>query len=108
MKLNPSGRQVAIEPMKQSETTLGGVNLPQTAVKLLSEGKVIELGPNVDQKLFHNGIKVGDHVAFSAYAGSWVKLAVRRDNLSHDDNVKLIEDTDVLCIPTEIGVPSAA
>jgi chaperonin GroES len=104
MKINPTGCQVAIRPLRQAEKTLGGVHLPGTVIKLLSEGKVLELGPKVDQSLFHNGIKVGDHVAYSAYAGSWLKLAKNGDNVSLDDerNVKLVDDEDVLSIPTEI------
>lgn len=104
MKINPTGKQVAIRPLKQSEKTLGGVSLPDTAIKLLSEGVVLELGPKVDQSLYHNGLHVNDRVAYSAYAGSWLKLAKQGDSLSVDDerNIKLVDDEDVLSIPTDI------
>lgn len=103
MKINPTGRQVAIRPVKQAPKTQGGVDLPDTAIRLLTEGEVIELGPKVDQSLFHNGLKIGDHVAYSPYAGSWLKIAKNGDTLSLDDerNVKVIDDADVMSVPTE-------
>jgi co-chaperonin GroES (HSP10) len=103
MKINPTGNQVAIRPIKQAPTTPGGVHLPDTALKLLNEGVVLELGPKVDQSLYHQPIGPGTHVAYSRYAGSWLKIAREGDSLVEDDerNVKLVEDEDVLSVPSD-------
>ena len=103
MKLNPTGNQVAIEPIEQAAKTAGGIDLPDQLIKLLDEGKVLELGPTVDQKRFINGIKVGDRVVYSRYAGDWVKLARGNDQLSEaQHNIKILEDRDIRCVPSEI------
>ncbi|HEX3456634.1 MAG TPA: hypothetical protein VHR97_01650 [Candidatus Baltobacteraceae bacterium] len=103
MKFNPTANQVVLRPLTQAEQTQGGVFLPETAQKLLDEGIVVELGPQVDQSRFVNGIKPSDRVLVRRYAGSWLKLAKGNDQLgaSVEMNRLIIEDADVLIVPTD-------
>ena len=76
MAIKPLANRVIIEVLKQKETKIGGIIMPDTAKEKPQEGKVIAVGIG---KRDNNGslvpmeVKVGDTVLFSKYAGNEVK-----------------------------------
>jgi chaperonin GroES len=77
MAIKPLANRVVIEVLKQKETKIGGIIMPDTAKEKPQEGKVVAVGIGSranDGTLIPMEVKVGDTVLFSKYAGSEVKL----------------------------------
>ena len=74
LKLKPLGDSVIIEPsVVQSDTSPGGIIIPDTAKEKPQQGKVVAVGPGrtTDEgKLIDMPIKNGDSVIYSKYAGT--------------------------------------
>ena len=70
-KLSIFGPNVAIIPVEKETVTPGGVVLPEDAVELEREGVVHTLGADVPMSW---GVKEGDYVIFSSYAGFEIEL----------------------------------
>ncbi|QOR34692.1 co-chaperone GroES [Clostridium sp. 'deep sea'] len=76
MAIKPLANRVIIEVLKQKETKIGGIIMPDSAKEKPQEGKVIAVGIG---KRDNNGnlmpmeVKAGDSVLFSKYAGNEVK-----------------------------------
>jgi len=74
LKLKPLGDRVIIEPSEdQSDTSPGGIIIPDTAKEKPQQGKVVAVGPGrtTDEgKLIDMPIKNGDSVIYSKYAGT--------------------------------------
>lgn len=73
----PLGDRVVLEQLEDtSNTTPGGVFIPDNAKDKPQEGKVIAVGPGRttdDGKTVAITVKVGDTVVYSKYAGTEVK-----------------------------------
>ena len=74
LKVKPLGDRVIIEPSEdQSDTSPGGIIIPDTAKEKPQQGKVVAVGPGrtTDEgKLIDMPIKNGDSVIYSKYAGT--------------------------------------
>lgn len=77
MQLKPLADRIVVKVVSKEERTKGGLYLPDTAQEKPQEGEVIAVGSG---KVLENGqklpleVKVGDHIIFSKYAGTEVKL----------------------------------
>ena len=76
-KIKPLGDKVLVQSNTSTETTAGGIVLPDTAKERPQEGKVIAVGPG---RTLDSGEKVkisvaeGDTVIYSKYGGTEIKL----------------------------------
>ena len=76
--IKPLGDKVLVQPNTSTETTAGGIVLPDTAKERPQEGKVISVGPG---RTLDSGEKVavsvkeGDTVIYSKYGGTEIKDA---------------------------------
>ena len=74
--LKPLGDRVIIRPSAEEEKTKGGIFLPDTARDKPTEGEVLAVGPGrrlKDGRFAPLGVKVGDRVIHSKYAGTEIK-----------------------------------
>lgn len=74
--LKPLGDRVIIRPSAEEEKTKGGIFLPDTARDKPTEGDVVAVGPGrrlKDGGFAPLGVKVGDRVIHSKYAGTEIK-----------------------------------
>lgn len=73
MKIRPLGNRILVQQITTEEVTKSGILLPGSADNVKkAQGKIIELGSGKDvEKL---GLKVGDVVVFSNYAGTEVEV----------------------------------
>jgi chaperonin GroES len=75
--VKPLGDHVLVRRLEAEEKTKGGIVLPDTAKEKPREGKVIAVG---DGRILDSGervapgVKKGDRVLFSSYAGTEVKI----------------------------------
>ncbi len=75
--IKPLADRVVVKAITQEEKTKGGIVLPDTAKEKPIEGEVVAVGPG---RILDNGtkippeVKVGDHVIFSKYSGTEVKI----------------------------------
>jgi chaperonin GroES len=77
MNLIPLQDKIIVARVEAEEKTAGGILLPDNAKEKPKKGKVLALGTG---KMLEGGkvqafsVKVGDHVLFTSYAGSEVKV----------------------------------
>ena len=75
MKLVPLGDKVVLKQFEAEETTKGGIILAAKAQEKPQEATVIAVGDGqIDGKQIVMGVKEGDKVVYSKYAGTEVKL----------------------------------
>ncbi len=77
MSFRPLSDRILVERVEESETTKGGIIIPDTAKEKPAEGKVVATGNGrmgEDGKLLPMDVKVGDLVLFSKYGGTEVKI----------------------------------
>ena len=76
MKLRPLGDKVVLKYQEAEEKTQSGIILPDSAKEKPQEAVVIAVGPGKceDGKCQTMQVKEGDHVIFSEYAGTEVKM----------------------------------
>lgn len=94
LKLKPLGNRVLVQRSK-SQTSKGGILLPDSAQEKPREGKVLAVGPgkqNDEGTLEPLTVKVGDNVLFSSYSGTEVK------GQSHDEELLILAEDDILGI----------
>ncbi|MCR5692121.1 MAG: co-chaperone GroES [Eubacterium sp.] len=92
MKLVPLGDRVVLKQVDAEETTKSGIVLPGQAQEKPQQAEVVAVGPGgtVDGKEVTMQVKVGDHVIYSKYAGSDVKL--------EDQAYIIVRQNDILAI----------
>ena len=96
MKLKPLHDRVLIKRLEEEEVTAGGIIIPDSAKEKPMRGLVVAAGPGKkDDKgdTIKMGVKKGDTVLFSKYAGTEIKI----DGTEHlvmreDDILAVIED----------------
>ncbi len=71
MKVQPLDDRVLVKPGKAEERSSGGIILPDTVKEAPQEGTVIAVGTDEELK---NLISEGDHVLFSKFGGSEIKM----------------------------------
>lgn len=90
MKIQPLGERVLVEPLKEEETTKGGIIIPDTAKEKPQQGKVIAIGTG---KLDDNGkkipfnVKEGDTVLMPKYGGTEVKIDDKEYQIMREDDI---------------------
>lgn len=93
MNIQPLGDRVLVEPLKEEETTKGGIIIPDTAKEKPQQGKVIAVGTG---KLDDSGkkipfnVKKGDRVLMPKYGGTEVKI--------DDKEYQILREEDILGI----------
>ena len=92
-KLRPLNDKIVVKRLEAEEKTKGGIVLPDTAKEKPKEGKVVSVGSG---KLLKDGshadfqVKKNDHIIFSSYAGTEVKVG--------DDEFLIMSEDDVLAV----------
>jgi chaperonin GroES len=77
MKVKPLHDRILVKRIEETETTQGGIIIPDTAKEKPQEGKVIAVGAGKrDDKgeRIPMEIKKGDRVLFGKYGGTEIKL----------------------------------
>ena len=73
MKIRPLGDRILVKQLSTEEVTKSGIVLPANADKeKKAQGKIVEVGPG--EEVTKLGLKVGDTVVFSNYAGTEVEV----------------------------------
>ncbi|MBX5464617.1 MAG: co-chaperone GroES [Clostridia bacterium] len=77
VRLRPLGDRIVVRVIEQEERTPSGIVLPDTAKEKPQEGEVLAVGKGA---YLENGqirpldVQVGQHVLFSKYSGTEVKI----------------------------------
>lgn len=77
MKIRPLHDKVLVKPLEQTETTEGGIIIPDTAAEKPQEGEVVAVGKG---RLLENGdilpldVKKGDKVIYAKYGPAEVSI----------------------------------
>ena len=94
-KLRPLGDKVLVKRVEAESKTKSGIVLPDTAKEKPKRGKVLSLG---DGRRLENGerapfgVKKGDEVIFTSYAGSEIKIdGEELIIMSEDDILAVVE-----------------
>lgn len=92
MKLVPLGDRVVLKHLVAEETTKSGIVLPGQNKEKSQQAEVIAVGPGTtaDGKEVKMEVKAGDHVIYSQYAGTQVKLG--------DDEYVVVKQSDIVAI----------
>ena len=92
MKLVPLGDRVVLKQSAKEETTKSGIILAAKAQERPENAEVIAVGPGgmVDGKEVTMQVKPGDHVIYSKYAGTEVKI--------DEDTLIVVRQADILAI----------
>ena len=73
----PLHDRILVRRIEESETTRGGIIIPDTAKDKPQEGEVISVGKGKSKeegKVFPLEVKEGDRVLFGKYAGTEIKI----------------------------------
>ncbi len=96
MKIRPLGDKVIVQRMEAEEVTAGGIVLPESAKEKPQRGKIVSVGQG---RLLKDGgrskmqVKKGDHVLFTSYAGSEVKMGAKEYMVMEESDIMaIIED----------------
>lgn len=93
IKFRPMEDRVLIEPTEATETTPGGIILPDTAKEKPQRGTIIARGPG---KLLDSGkraemcVDLGDEVFYGKYAGTEIEFG--------GEKYVVIRETDILAV----------
>ncbi|WP_415945694.1 co-chaperone GroES [Selenomonas montiformis] len=91
--IKPLGERVVIEVSEGDAKTASGIVLPDTAKEKPQKGTVVAVGSG---KRLDNGehaameVKAGDHVVFSKYSGSEIKV--------DDKEYLIVRESDILAV----------
>jgi chaperonin GroES len=90
MKIQPLSDRVLVKPLKDEETSKGGIIIPDTAKEKPQQGKVVSVGTG---KVDDNGNKVafnvkkGDTVLMPKYGGTEVKIGDEEYQIMREDDI---------------------
>jgi chaperonin GroES len=76
-KFTPLHDRILVRRVEESETTRGGIIIPDSAKDKPQEGEIIAVGKgksNEEGKVFALEVKEGDRVLFGKYAGTEIKI----------------------------------
>ncbi|MBQ4416358.1 MAG: co-chaperone GroES [Lachnospiraceae bacterium] len=93
MKLQPLADRVVLKQLEAEETTKSGIVLPGKEKEKPQQAEVIAVGPGgvVDGKEVKMEVKKGDHVIYSKYSGTEVKL-------DDDKEYIIVKQSDILAV----------
>ncbi|MCD4842450.1 MAG: co-chaperone GroES [Methanosarcinales archaeon] len=66
MNIKPIGERVLIKPVKEEETTAGGIYIPETAKEKKKQGVVVEIGTSSDDNELP--VQKGDLILYTGYS----------------------------------------
>ena len=92
-KLRPLGDKILIKRVEAESKTKSGIVLPDAAKEKPKRGKVLAVGNgrrNDKGELVALGVKKGDEVIFTSYAGTEIKL--------DGEEVLIMSEDDVLAV----------
>ena len=95
-KLTPLHDRIVVRRVEESETTRGGIIIPDTAKDKPQEGEVVSVGKgkiNEDGKVFPLDVKAGDRILFGKYAGTEIKIEDEEYLILREDEVLAIVET---------------
>ena len=93
MKIRPLQDRILVKRVEEEAKTSGGIIIPDSAKEKPQEGLVVAVGPGKtleSGEIAEPGVKAGDRILFSKYAGTDV-------NVDGDEHIIIRED-DVLAI----------
>lgn len=92
MNIKPLADRVIIKALPMEEKTKSGIIMPDTAKEKPQEGEVMAVGPGRVEKgeRIALDVKAGDHVIYSKYAGTEVKL--------DGEEYLILKEADILAI----------
>jgi len=92
MGLKPLGDRVVIKQLEAEEKTKSGIVLPSQSKEKPQEAEVVAVGPGgvIDGKEVKMEVKPGDHIIYSKYAGTEVKL--------DKEEFIIVKQSDILAI----------
>jgi len=89
--VKPLGGRVLVKRLEETETTKGGIIIPDSAKEKPKEGRVVALGTgklDKDGKKTAFNLKVGDRVLFTSYAGTEITV--------DDEEYLIMSEDDIL------------
>jgi len=72
MNIKPIGERVLIKPVKEEETTAGGIYIPETAKEKKKQGVVLEVGTTSDDN--EMPVQKGDLILYTGYSTEELEL----------------------------------
>ena len=90
MKLKPLHDRVLIKRIEGTETTKGGIIIPDAAKEKPQEGEVVAVGAGKrddEGKIHPLEVKAGDRVLFGKYSGSEVKIEGEEFVILREDEI---------------------
>ncbi len=95
MKIKPLNDRLLVLRVDEEAKSPGGIIIPDTAKEKPQRGKVVAAGPGKmddDGQRTPMDVKVGDHILFSKYAGTEIKIdGVEHLFMSEDDILGVLE-----------------
>ncbi len=90
MKVKPLHDRIVVSRVESEEKTAGGIIIPDTAKEKPQEGKIIAVGPgklDEEGKRIPLGVKAGDRVLFTKWAGTELKLDGKEYMIMKEDDI---------------------
>lgn len=90
MGIKPLNDKILVRRVEEVEKTAGGIIIPDTAKEKPQEGKIVAVGPGKMNKRGNRislEVKEGDHVLFSAYAGTEIKIEGVEHLIMQEDDI---------------------
>jgi chaperonin GroES len=95
MRVKPLNDRVLVLRIEETEKTVGGIIIPDTAKEKPQEGKVIAVGAgrlNEDGKRVPLEVKEGDRILFGKYSGTEIQIeGVEHLIMREDDILAIVE-----------------
>ncbi len=96
MKVKPLGDKVLVKRAEARDRTEAGIYLPESAKDKPREGKIMAIGAGLLNKetgeYMPFSVKKGDHILFSSYAGTEVKIEDTEYLIMTEDDILGIID----------------
>jgi len=97
MKIRPIQNRLIVRRDPPTETTKGGILIPENAREKLTRGTVVAAGPGIlsDKGYFKKTeVKAGDRVVFGKYSGSEIEHQGEQDqvHMTEDEILGVIEE----------------
>ncbi len=95
MQIRPLNDRILVLREEEEQKTSGGIIIPDTAKEKPQKGKVVAVGPGKQLKNGNRapvGVKEGDEILFSKYAGTEIKIdGVEHIFMGEDDILGIME-----------------